>query len=234
MDMKPTSFFNRARRSDGASTRTALLKAAGQLFAEVGYAAATNRAISDQAGTNTAAIAYYFGGKDGLYEAVLIEAHRQFIDLDTLKAITASALPPEKKLVTAMKLLADRSRRSSELWGMAVLLRELIQATDFPPSSLFEEIFPKVVELRKLVQEATGFAPDSPEGRHAASFMAMPCLALMLFPQKVTQLILPEFRDNPEQFDKYFTTYVLGGLRSMREASSDFSLKPDELRKDIP
>jgi AcrR family transcriptional regulator len=52
------SFYSRARRSDDESTRNDILHAAGQLFAEYGYAGTTNRAICDKAGTNTAAVNY--------------------------------------------------------------------------------------------------------------------------------------------------------------------------------
>lgn len=218
MDTRPTSFYHRARRSDGTSTRSTILNAAGQVFAELGYAGATNRAISDRAGTNTAAIAYYFGGKDGLYEAVLIEAHQQFIGLEELKGIVESKQAPEEKLSTVLRLLASRARNSSEIWGMTVFLREMIQASDFPPPALLAEVLPKLVLLRRLVQDITGFAPDSPEGRHAAAFMSLPCLALVLLPHAVKDIILPELKSEPEKFNDYLVTYAIGGLRAMREA----------------
>jgi AcrR family transcriptional regulator len=49
-------------------TREKLLEAAGQIFAEHGFQAATVREICSRAGANVAAINYYFGDKVELYE----------------------------------------------------------------------------------------------------------------------------------------------------------------------
>jgi len=48
-----------------------LLDAAVDVFGEFGYAAATTRMIAAKAKVNIAAIPYYFGGKEGLYSAVV-------------------------------------------------------------------------------------------------------------------------------------------------------------------
>ena len=61
----------KAADSDGARTQERLLEAAGQIFADVGYRAATVRQICQKAGANVAAVNYYFGDKEGLYLAVL-------------------------------------------------------------------------------------------------------------------------------------------------------------------
>lgn len=51
-------------------TKTALLDAAESLFAELGIAGASMRAITRQAGANLAAVHYHFGSKEGLVKAV--------------------------------------------------------------------------------------------------------------------------------------------------------------------
>lgn len=61
-------------RSDGAQARQRLLGAALGLFAEKGFVQASTREIAETAQCNLAAIAYYFGDKRGLYQAVLSEA----------------------------------------------------------------------------------------------------------------------------------------------------------------
>ena len=48
-------------------TRQKLIESAGQIFAEVGYNAATVRQITDRAGANIASINYHFGDKLQLY-----------------------------------------------------------------------------------------------------------------------------------------------------------------------
>jgi AcrR family transcriptional regulator len=53
----------------GDQTREKLLIAAIDVFGRVGFDAATTRMLSDGAGANQQAIAYYFGSKEGLYLA---------------------------------------------------------------------------------------------------------------------------------------------------------------------
>ncbi len=50
-------------------TRTALIEAAGRLFAENGLEGTGTRAIAEAAGSNIGSIHYYFGGKANLYRA---------------------------------------------------------------------------------------------------------------------------------------------------------------------
>ena len=54
----------------GAQARQSLVRAAAEVFGESGLEAATTREIAQRAQQNIAAIAYYFGGKEGLYLAV--------------------------------------------------------------------------------------------------------------------------------------------------------------------
>ncbi|MCK9903411.1 TetR/AcrR family transcriptional regulator, partial [Frankia sp. Cpl3] len=63
--------MNTTRRRDAARSRQALLAAAADLFAERGYAGTAIRSVGDRAGVDPALIARYFGGKEGLYQAVL-------------------------------------------------------------------------------------------------------------------------------------------------------------------
>jgi AcrR family transcriptional regulator len=77
------------RARDSAASRRALLAAAGELFHERGYDGATVRDIGERAHVDPALIARYFGGKEGLYLAVLAEedvAEDEPLDPHTLVA----------------------------------------------------------------------------------------------------------------------------------------------------
>ena len=55
----------------GEGRRYALILAGLELFGEHGLEATTTRMLARRAGANIAAIPYYFGGKEGLYKAVV-------------------------------------------------------------------------------------------------------------------------------------------------------------------
>jgi AcrR family transcriptional regulator len=70
------------RARNAGETRSRLLVAAQQTFAEVGYSAAGVRQIAAAAGVDPALVMRYFGSKAGLYEAALGDAIPDFPDLD--------------------------------------------------------------------------------------------------------------------------------------------------------
>jgi AcrR family transcriptional regulator len=54
-------------------TRYVLLQTAARLFAEHGFEAVSTRLLAKEAGVNIAMIAYYFGSKEKLFEAIIDE-----------------------------------------------------------------------------------------------------------------------------------------------------------------
>ncbi len=88
------------RRRDAERTRRALLDAALVEFADKGRAGARVSTIAARAGVNKQLISYYFGGKDGLYDAILARWYAEEAELEepgiTLDEIAAkgSAAPP--------------------------------------------------------------------------------------------------------------------------------------------
>ena len=58
------------------ATKSKLLEAAGEEFAEKGFEGAKVRSICSRAGVNNAAVNYHFGDKEQLYVQAVLEAHR--------------------------------------------------------------------------------------------------------------------------------------------------------------
>jgi len=77
-------------------TRWRLLQAAAEVFAEVGYHAATTREICKRAGVNLASIHYYYGDKAELYREVFrlpfLSECNAFATLDIAQASLQEAL----------------------------------------------------------------------------------------------------------------------------------------------
>ena len=57
--------------SSSDTTKMNMINAAGELAAELGFSNVSTRAVADRAGENIGSIHYHFGGKDGLFEAVV-------------------------------------------------------------------------------------------------------------------------------------------------------------------
>ena len=209
----------RAQRSDGRSTRAVVLEAAGKVFAERGFAEATSKEICERAGTNGAAVNYYFGGKEGLYEEVLIEAHRQMLSLEDLNRIIASEATPEEKLRVFLEHIIRTAMNASELWGIRIFLRELASPSPFVPKFITTAVFPKSQKLRELIRDITGLPPDSPAMQRATALVALPCMGLILFPEKLRTLMLPATAGDAEGLLEDMLAYMLGGLRAWGETA---------------
>lgn len=70
------------RVRDAERSRAALLDAAEAEFAEKGLAGARVGVIAERAGLNKQLISYYFGGKQGLYDAILERWYARERDFD--------------------------------------------------------------------------------------------------------------------------------------------------------
>src|SRR5215469_18909334 len=105
---RPLALAAHRRAGDRLDTRAELLEAAGHVFAEKGFDRATGKEICERARANTAAINYYFGGMDGLYAAVLEEANRRLVSLQTLSSAVAAASDAKAKLRAIIELAVDK------------------------------------------------------------------------------------------------------------------------------
>ena len=108
-EQRPSARRSRPRRRrDPDASRRAILDAAEALFAERGYDGASMGAIGRRAGVSSALPAYFFGGKEGLYRAVLerlLAAREQ--RLEPLAARAADELEHGGSLRSALELLID-------------------------------------------------------------------------------------------------------------------------------
>ena len=105
----------RPRDGDPEETRKEILRAAEGAFAAAGFAGATTRKIAADARVNVATLHYHFGGKKGLYRAVLTETAQ-----GDLPAVPESGTTQERlrRLVSA---LFDFTVRRPALARLALL-----------------------------------------------------------------------------------------------------------------
>ncbi|HEX4512191.1 MAG TPA: TetR family transcriptional regulator, partial [Polyangiaceae bacterium] len=104
-----TKSTTKARRADGEATRARILDEATKLIAASGFAYTSNKEIAAKARVDLASLNYHFGSRGGLYEAVLVEAHRKLAPIEELERIAAADVPAEEKLRALIdKLLSHR------------------------------------------------------------------------------------------------------------------------------
>ena len=85
---------NVGQRSE--KSRIALMNAAEELYAREGLGAVSNRRIAEHAGaSNNSAVAYHFGNRDGLINAML---ERHYRDLESYMSKHVAALPEKPSL----------------------------------------------------------------------------------------------------------------------------------------
>jgi AcrR family transcriptional regulator len=153
MRMKP-------EESTSLDTRQRLLEAAGEVFAEQGFRAATIRDICNKAGANVAAVNYYFRDKHALYAEVLkyaFENARARYPSDMGLGPQAS---PKERLAAFVRALVYRILDQTRLaWHGTLMSREMVEPTDALAPLVDEAIRPEFERLRGIVRELLG--PDA-------------------------------------------------------------------------
>jgi AcrR family transcriptional regulator len=103
---RPTSYQR------GEDTRRRILDTAIEVFAAVGYEAASTRALAERAGVNLPAIPYYFGSKEGLYRAAIEHIVREIDQrmapvAERVEAALAGSEPSRRELLTLLHEMLD-------------------------------------------------------------------------------------------------------------------------------
>ena len=106
--------------------RDRVLNVACKLFANGGFHGTHLREICKRARTNVAGICYHFQSKEGLYQAVLMEAGRRLSDCDEDLAACCAYLPPDQRLLNLTESLLQKLSEQ-RAWIAKLLARELLE-----------------------------------------------------------------------------------------------------------
>ena len=201
-------------REDGAQTRQQLLEVAGQLFAEQGYARATSKEICELAGTNLAAVNYHFGGKDGLYAAVLEEAHARLVSIDLVTAATqGDADPGEKLRILLMQVIGQIAKRDT--WALRVLSRELMAPTQMMDRTVSNQIRPKLKLVAGMIAGALGVPANHPAVSRCLVSIIGPCGFLLITNPDWQKQVFPALTLDPQTLVEHMVVFALGGLKAV-------------------
>jgi AcrR family transcriptional regulator len=196
-------------------TRGRVLNAAARLFAEHGFATVTVRDICNKAGANVAAVNYHFGGKDGLYQAVMRKA------METMQATTEAAraagqgLPPDQRIRAYVSVFADRLLGvHHETWIHQLMMREMSDPTPALAQVAEEVIKPRMLYLCCTIGELLGCAADDPAVVRSALSITAQFNSLLWRPD-VARLLnaSSSVPGNIEEIAEHIARFSLGGIR---------------------
>lgn len=204
---------------DRQRTQLQLLEAAGLEFAERGFDRTTAKEICERAGTNTAAVNYYFGGIEGLHVAVLEEARNRLFSADAIAAAAAGKSDPKAKLEAILDLVAEAlTGPLSSSWEFRVLGRELVAPSPAMLETKDKVILPRARLLRQFIAELMKLPEDHPAvARGCVSLMAPICM-LILADRRHLARALPALKLGPDDavaLARHMFRYALAGLEAV-------------------
>lgn len=106
------------KKAQGEETRSILIDVGARLFAQHGYAGVSMRTLAAEAGVNLATVGYHFGGKPGLYAAILQEIINVRDEIFPTKDGVEMRLSEAGTDVSAKAAVAD--------WFVSQLVREIL------------------------------------------------------------------------------------------------------------
>ncbi len=141
----------------GEDTRLRILRAALEVFATEGYEGASTRVLARRAGVNLPAIQYYFGSKEGLYEAVVdhiaekMETRMAPVTAE-IRAALAAGTPSRQELLTFLlrmldsfvELIMDRESPDWESRALFFARAEIESAAALEP--LYQRVMRRIIE----------------------------------------------------------------------------------------
>ncbi len=191
----------RTKRKASDLTRDKLIVAAGHVFAERGYRAATIREICRRAGANVAAVNYTFGDKMGLYTEVLRHSIRA-AQTGALRAALDSSLSPENTIRGVIRArLMTLCQEARPDWLIRLVLHEFSHPTPAMGRVVDEGLRPIYERVRKAVGEIIGLPPN-----HETTLLSVNSIVgqilFYLFSRPVLARLQPELKLTPDQLDR--------------------------------
>ena len=205
-----------AEKNPSDSTRSRLIRAAGEAFAEHGFRGANLRDICAAAPANLGAVRYYFGGKMGLYREVIFDALREVLadDADQLRHASDDPAADLRRWVQVF-LRVVLYRRSRHPYLSRVFAMELAH-----PTGVIDDIVPKILaparnSLRAIIARITGKGATTKLVTERANMIAFLCLQFELL-RPVLERLGPAIPSTPESVAALadrIADFALDGLR---------------------
>ncbi|MBX9769472.1 MAG: TetR family transcriptional regulator, partial [Bdellovibrionales bacterium] len=160
------------KKQPAESTRACILRSAKCIFSRLGFEGASVKAIASDSKSNVALVSYYFGGKEGLYQACLEEFGKsRSIAFHTILTAPQSATDFKFKLRLWMESFFQAHLEDPEI--VRIFHREIVEELRMD-RSVFEKYFVKIFEDRTgfiVKARKGGFIRQDVEPYFAATFL---------------------------------------------------------------
>jgi TetR/AcrR family transcriptional regulator, regulator of cefoperazone and chloramphenicol sensitivity len=164
-------------------TKERLVQAAARLFGERGFAKVTVRDICRKARANVAAVNYHFGGKLGLYQAVVREAIEAMQGTTEAARTAGMNQPSAEQLAAYVRIFIERVvGHGRDGWIHQLMVRELSDPTPALDLVMNEVIKPRIEYLSAIIAELLECPADDERVRACALSVQAQCLAVMRSP----------------------------------------------------
>lgn len=207
----------REAREDGTITKELLVETAGKLIARQGYDKTTSKQICETAKVNVAAINYHFGGREGLYLAVLRRDHQYLLNAEELDALAGTGLSAKEKVQLFLDILT-KMVQDEENWAIRVWVREIVSPSPLAKQIVSESAAPKLKLLMDILSDYTGFPFDSPKLQSYLTCIVAPFLWLLLIGRNEVQEIreIVPIRYGDKSLPEECKGFVMAGLQAVR------------------
>lgn len=196
----------RKPRSDGEQSRERLLHSAIRLFAEQGYAKTSTRELAQAAGTNVAAISYYFGDKAGLYRAVFaqyaVDPQVKIARYDQPHFTLRQSLEGYYAQLLVPMLQSGLVRDCLRLW-----FREVLEPTGLWARELERNIRPEHEALTRVLARHLG-APDDSDDMHRLAFAVAAMALQQMVAGDMLRALQPQLLATPQASEVWLARMV--------------------------
>jgi AcrR family transcriptional regulator len=206
-----------------SETRQRLLVAAGEVFAEQGFQNTTVRDICQRAGVNIAAINYYFGSKEELYEAVCNYSLDLYVNKYSPTLGLGEKATAQERLHTFIRsFLLSMLEKGQQSWHEKLAIREMHNPTRILDSMVETTIKPRNKLLFSIVKDLLGKGAQDEFIRQCCFSIIGQCLHYR-YAQPVILRLNPKQKfdaDSIAKMAQHITQFSLCALRQLRSELS--------------
>jgi AcrR family transcriptional regulator len=198
------------------------VNAAARLFADRGFARVTVRDICRKARANVAAVNYHFGGKQGLYTAVMQSAIATMQGTSDAARAAGEGQGPEERLRSYVNTFLQRvAGKGRETWIHQLMMRELTDPTPALDMVAEQVLKPRMAYLCGTIGELVGRPAD--DARVVLCALSVQAQFQGLLWHRIMPTLAMGAENAPETLDviaEHITHFSLGGVRAFKDYGS--------------